>query len=418
MPDNAKVLDPRQVTRSFLAGISALNAMLLFPWFLCGVLGFMPMILGGTVDFRNLYTAGYMVRSGHGHEIYDPSAQKQFQNQLVSYVDIPLPFIRPAYQALLFVPFSFLPFRLAFCVFYAFNLAVLLLCFRLLRPYMVSLGRVASYLPAVMFLFLPINVALASGQDSIVLLTLLAGALACIERDREVLAGILVALGLFKFQLVIPIAVLFLVWRRWRFSAAFACTAAMLAGISTWIVGAAQALHYIQAMIQLGHSFGFGPRFPLPIGKMPNLHGALHGILGESPLVLPLTVAASAVAMTFFATRRTRGGNALIVAIPASALVSYYLVAYDMSMLAIPLVVMLSRLADSMKAVSMCWRLQLMASIFLFAFPVLVLLSNLQFWTVSIPLLAFSLAVSICPPLGLPSERNHQSPSEALGKSS
>ena len=119
---------------------------------LSGWIGFLPMIRDGHADFRNLYAAGYMVRVGHGHEIYDYAAQKMFQDGLVSREEIAIPFIRPAYQALLFAPFSFLPFRQAYFAFLSFNLAILVLCFRLLRPYMGNLARVWPGLPAAMFM--------------------------------------------------------------------------------------------------------------------------------------------------------------------------------------------------------------------------------------------------------------------------
>ena len=45
-----------------------------------GWIGFLPVIRDGHADFRNLYTAGYMVRSGHGHDLYTYSEQKKFQD--------------------------------------------------------------------------------------------------------------------------------------------------------------------------------------------------------------------------------------------------------------------------------------------------------------------------------------------------
>jgi len=156
MADTNAVPDKQRVAKPSSIRAQVLNAVILLPWFIGGILSFLPMIRGGGVDFRNMYTAGYMVRSGHGHEIYDSSAQKRFQNERVSYADIPLPFIRPAYQAILFAPFSYLSFRWAYCAFYVFNLGVLTLCFRLLQPYIAVLARVSSYLPAMMFCFFPL----------------------------------------------------------------------------------------------------------------------------------------------------------------------------------------------------------------------------------------------------------------------
>jgi hypothetical protein len=87
------------------------------------------MIGDGYADFRNLYAVGYMVRVGHGHEIYNYAAQKKFQDALVSRGEIAVPFIRLAYQALLFAPVSLLPFRQSYCAFLLFNIAPLVLSF-------------------------------------------------------------------------------------------------------------------------------------------------------------------------------------------------------------------------------------------------------------------------------------------------
>lgn len=373
---------------------------------LSGWIGFLPMIRDGHADFRNLYTAGYMVRLGHGHEIYDYAAQKMFQDALVSREQVAIPFIRPAYQALLFAPFSLLPFRPAYIAFLSFNLAILALCFRLLRPYMNHLARVWPPLPAAMFLFLPIAAALMQGQDSIILLTLLAGAFACIHQGREGLAGVLVAVGLFKFQLVIPIAVLFLAWRRWRFSAAFAGAAAMLAAVSVWIAGAEQSVHYLRSIIQVGESHGLSSGLPLPVDHMANLHGALSGILGSSSFVLPLTIAASAATMIFAASRRPQGVDAFLFAIPVSALVSYYLFIHDMCVLLIPIVLTLDRLIGTGGIKYRHGRMQMGTAALLFAAPACMpFVPANQFWVASLALVAFTFAVCTNPSqlLGIPS---------------
>src|ERR1039458_7256978 len=171
---NREQLPYRLTAKALVSDIVILLFQLLF------VLGlFMPLIRAGHVDFRTMYSTGYMVRTGHGHEIYDASAQKVFQDELVSRESLPLPFFRPPYQALVYVPFSLLPFRQAYFTFLSFNLAVLLLCMQLLRPCMSNLGRVNFRRPSLMFLYFPITVALLQGQDSIILLALLAGALIC-----------------------------------------------------------------------------------------------------------------------------------------------------------------------------------------------------------------------------------------------
>jgi hypothetical protein len=348
----------------------------------------------GRVDFRNRYSAGYMVRTGHGSEIYDAGAEKMFQDELVSKADLPLPFIPPAYEALFFAPFSFLPFRPAYYAFLGFNLALLLLCMRLLRRYMSNLARVDSCLPSFAFLFTPITVALLQGQDPIILLALLAGALICIQRDREYMAGGLVALGLFKFQFVIPIFLLFLVWRRWRFSAGFVCMSAALAGVSIWILGMAESVRYFHSILGAGSSLGSVAGPTLRMNLMANFHGAFDTILKGSSSVLPLTAAASAATMIWVASRRPHGVDALLIAIPASALVSYYMYIHDMSILIIPVVVMLDRLAGAAKEGRPYGRIRMMTPLLMLAAPTVLILAPDQFWAASLPLLAFTFAIA------------------------
>jgi hypothetical protein len=361
---------------------------------LSGWIAFQPMIRSGHADFRNLYTAGYMVRTGHADELYDYAAQKNYQDAVVSREEVAIPFIRPAYQAVLFAPFSLLAFHQAYYAFLGLNLAMLVLCFRLLRPYMENLSGIWPMLPAAMFVFLPVGTALMQGQDSIVLLALLAGALASIQRGRETLAGVLVGLGLFKFQLVIPIALLFLAWRRWRFSAGFAGAAMVAATISIWIAGWKQSANYFRGVMQIGVSHGLSSGLPLPVDHMANLHGAMWAIAGESSLVLPLTIATSAATFIFLAIRRPAGTEALLVAIPASALVSYYMFIHDMCILLIPIALTLDRFARAGQTNYRHARMQAAAAVLLFVAPACIsLLPANSFWVVALALLAFTVAI-------------------------
>src|SRR5438552_18182608 len=136
-----------------------------------------------------------------------------------------LPFLRPAYEALLFVPFSFLSYRTAYFAFLGLNAILLAVSYQLLRPKLENLARIYRWLPAALFLaYLPIAAALIQGQDSIVLLTLFTLVLVSLESGNEFAAGAILGVGAFKFQLVIPVALLFLAWRRWRCAAGAALT--------------------------------------------------------------------------------------------------------------------------------------------------------------------------------------------------
>ena len=49
-----------------------------------GWLFFIPAIFDGHVDFRNFYSAGYMVRAGDARSLYSYETEKVYQDRLIS----------------------------------------------------------------------------------------------------------------------------------------------------------------------------------------------------------------------------------------------------------------------------------------------------------------------------------------------
>jgi len=62
------------------------------------------------------------------------------------------PFDHPAFEALLFAPFSLLNYRAAYLAFLAFNVGLLGVTFWLLQPWMKNLRQIYWWLPGVLFL--------------------------------------------------------------------------------------------------------------------------------------------------------------------------------------------------------------------------------------------------------------------------
>jgi hypothetical protein len=347
MTPKTTVQSRRRILPDLLLGLSPI----LIGIQLLGCITFFPAaLLHGHADFRQLYAAGYMVRTGHAGELYDIRAQQQFQDVLVGNDERALPFIRPAYQALLFVPFSLLPYRTAYLAFLGVNLLVLAMAFWILRPSMRNLARIWRGLPVIIFLvFYPIALALMQGQDSILLLLLLAAALVALEQGRERRAGILLGLGLFKMQIVIPIALLFLLWRRFRFLAGFALSACLLASISLWVVGFAQSVAFARSLFSVGAGLAATHQFPLRVSIMANLRGLIFGLLGSrlpSVWIQSLTIVASISVLLWAALAvpaRQKAADAFVLAITASLIVSYYLFIHDLSVLLIPIAITLDR---------------------------------------------------------------------------
>jgi len=366
---------------------------------LLGWITFFPgALLHGHADFRQLYAAGYMVRTGHAAELYDIRAQQRFQDVLVGSNDRALPFIRPAYQALLFVPFSLLPYRTAYLAFLAVNLVLLAIAFWILRPHMSHLMRVWRFLPVFLFLvFYPIALALMQGQDSILLLLLLMAALAALEGDQELRAGMLVGLGLFKMQIVIPVALLFLLWRRWRFFAGFALSACLLSLISLWVVGFAQTTAYARSLLSVGTNMEAVHQFPLRVSIMANLRGLFFGLLGARlpAFWIQASILVASVSVLLWVALAVPGkqsrADALVVAITASLIVSYYLFIHDLSVLLIPIVITLDRfiLAHGETLASSLDRAAAWMSATLLVAPMCIFLMPEHFYLVALPLCAF-----------------------------
>ena len=292
-----------------------------------------------------------MLRSGYAHQLYDYSSQKDFQDSLVSREEVALPFVRPAYQALLFAPFSYLGFRAAYLCFLLFNVGLLGLCFWLMRPRMRWLQGLHPAAPLALFTFSPLAVALLQGQDSILLLTLLCIAVVALDKQKPMSAGMLVGLGLLKFQIVIPIAVLFMIWRKWKFLLAFSSLHRFCPSRPCFSWELTLQRSTLRSLISIGTSKGLSSGISLEVSHMANLHGLIFGLFGSHicpNLCLCAIAVLSAGVLLLSAKYRALGGDALAFAIIASVLVSYYLFMHDLSPLLIPLALLrrsLSRMA-------------------------------------------------------------------------
>ena len=184
--------------------------------YLCGLLflqlvacaKLFPVARMGLVDFRTFYTTGHMLRTGNA--IYDYEAEKSAQSTLVSPIPLALPFMFPPFAALLFVPLALGSYLTGYFLFFALNLCFCGLALAVMRPYTASLDALWRPLAPLLFLsFMPLGIALMFGQVSILLLLLYCACFAALQSGRPFLAGILLCITLMKFQIALPIALLF-----------------------------------------------------------------------------------------------------------------------------------------------------------------------------------------------------------------
>lgn len=306
----------------------------------------------GRVDFRAMYTGGYMVRTGNGSQLYDYNAQLLLQNRLVTARNVTMPFDHLPYEALLFVPFSYLPFKSAYFAMLAVNFAALVLSIILLRRWTTHLDAIYFWLrPVLIAVFLPTAVALMQGQDSILLLLCLTATFLMLESGREFSAGIVLSLGLFKFQIIVPIAILFLLWKRWRFFFGFLATSIALLGISFTLIGKTAAITYIRLLLSMSTgltSAAEAARLAIPPSGMANLRGLIFCPLnGHIPSrwiqILIFVLSAICLIVSWIGGRKSRNGRSLLIAIAASALVSYHFNLHDLTILLLPTLIALDQ---------------------------------------------------------------------------
>src|SRR5882757_11395393 len=82
----------------------------------------------GYPDFTIFYSSGSILTQGLGRQLYDEPTQYRVQQQFAAGVSIrqgPLPYNHPPFEALAFVPFSFLSYPVAYCLWNLFNLIFL-----------------------------------------------------------------------------------------------------------------------------------------------------------------------------------------------------------------------------------------------------------------------------------------------------
>jgi Glycosyltransferase family 87 len=300
---------------------------------------YVPIALLGRSDFRHLYTAGYMVRSGYSHQLYDSDVEFALQNKLAGPLSMTLPFNHLAYETLFFAPLSLLAFRAAYLVFFGVNLAMLVGCFALMRPYLSNLRTIWAWLPLSLFLcFYPAAITLIQGQDSILMLTLFVAAFVAHQKGHDLWAGIFVGLTLFKFQFGIPVFLLCLAWKWWRFVLGYLVASVAVSGISVWITGASGTAAYLRSLVSMSVGLRTAQQQDFygihPVG-MPNLRGLVSVLAGPHIShfwVQAITILCSAVLLLLAVRSRPSFSLAILVSI----LVSYHSLIHDAVLVLIP----------------------------------------------------------------------------------
>jgi Glycosyltransferase family 87 len=298
------------------------------------------------MDFANLYIAAQIVLQGHGHQLYDPALQHKFQVRYFGGAGTY--FVHPPFETLVYLPFSLLaPARayLAWCLFKM--LLLIAMARKLAQSVLANWNWRALLAPAL--LFVPVLLDFLHGQDSLLLLFFLVSAFAALENRKDFAAGCFLGCGLFKFHLVLALAIFVLLSGRKKVLAGFTSVAAILLLISVAISGWGFLVSYPRFLAYFSHL----PLAGVSNQQMANLRG-LFGLAfrGRAPAALGLTVFSSLLVLGLAASQWIgsvrRGSHAVGLAFAnvliAAILASYHVSPHDLSILLLPMALIVHHL--------------------------------------------------------------------------
>jgi Glycosyltransferase family 87 len=311
-------------------------------------------------DFSVTYIGARIVHEGRGSKLYDLAEQEKTKASVFTHAQ-PLIFEHPPFEALLLAPLGGLHYETAYFIWGVLNVLVWLYLPFLLRPYAPCPHSELSYL-VLWLLFPPLGIALYQGQSSLLLLLVFALAFVGLKQGREFKAGVWLGLGLFKFQFAIPLALIFLVRRKWNVVSGFLASAAALVLLSFIGVGWQGLVGYVRLLLNVAghpHNFSYGAA-----KDMATLQAFCNVVLGGllSPAAIHFTVAACSAALIVYAARaslRTEVAHAsfdlfFATSILVALITGIHMFAHDLSPLALALFIILPHVASRRSGAVAC----------------------------------------------------------------
>jgi hypothetical protein len=294
-------------------------------------------------DFVGYYTGGLIIRTGNASKLYDLSEQARIQQRLFQRKDLLLD-NHPPFEALWFAALARLDYVKAYILWGAINIFLWIVFQHLLRPYTPIPRNPYRYF-LLCSLFVPLCFALMQGQTSVLLLLMFSLSFVCIKRGEDFKAGIFLGLGLLKFPVVLPFALICCLRSKWRMMAGFAAAASLLALLSVMAVGVAGVGSYVNLLIDMIRNPGNPAYWSIVVWKMPTIRGFFAALLTgrvAAGLVSILAEAVSALLILFVAWKwrradREEGGNSqglmFAAALAISLVVAPHLYLHDLTLL-------------------------------------------------------------------------------------
>jgi alpha-1,2-mannosyltransferase len=286
-------------------------------------------------DFLHFYTLGKLALQGRGDLLYDMRAQTELARKFVP--QAPDALFVPLYGpqlSLFFAPFARLPYGWALTVWLTVNALIYVFCCRVTWKTCPILQKDGATVLILAIAFPGFFHLLAWGQTSGLALLCLTLAYLALRRDRTLLAGVAIGSLIFKPQLGLAAAVVFVFARQWKLAGS-AVLAAFLELAAAWLYYGAPAMRaYWHALTHVREVLPLLEPRPY---QTHSLH-AFWSLLLPWPRVALGLYAVSALAVLVLALGVWESGSSLPVRFSAlllaTVLVSPHLTVYDLVLLA------------------------------------------------------------------------------------
>jgi len=252
-------------------------------------------IAAGYGDFIIFYTGAQIINDGKAKEVFKVETQNAYQAKFdVPQLEWPLPFNHAPYELLLFLPLAHLSYPVAHAIWSTMNLIFLFVMLRWLLPYVHSQHNV--FIVVSILAWFPTMEAFRVGQDSILSTLLLLAVFVSLKWKQDYLAGFFLALGLYKPQLVLPMAGALLAARRWRSLAMFSIVGVVLVAVSIAMVGW-QGIFDFSSILKLMNRYSY----IIAPATMPNIRGLVYDIFRDGNLEFLVFVVTIVISVVLYA---------------------------------------------------------------------------------------------------------------------
>jgi uncharacterized membrane protein len=309
-------------------------------------------------DFVAFYTGGRFWNDNRIQDLYDLPEQYAFQQSLIQHetTDYFNPYVNPPHAVLIYAPFSQWSYLPSLGLWLTFGISAACGAAWLLKSAIPGHWR-AWDLSLLILLFPATLTWLFFGQATGLILFIHALTLALLCRDRDFLAGFVLAQLAFKPQLALPLAIPLIVTLRWRALLGGLMGLSFWIGLTAWMFPR-QGLEYLNFgddIVQLLRSAGY------PREGIHSIFGTVSLLLDPiSPrlsdwmtMLISAAIVAALVYLWWKAAWQTDSRlwwTRLAITLPLASLLSIQLFTYDLVLWLIPFAIVVGLVRESGKS--------------------------------------------------------------------